>query len=454
MPIDASIPLSVQQPKIISPADLLSLKDLSQRTQLNEQEIQKKSAITQALQGPGSIDPQTGRLSLQAIGAVTQIEPELGARLGQQQETLRLRDLQLNERKQSISMKIGTSYVQAYDRYLIQTGGNKEEAKRLAAADRASAIDEMDKTGVFAANGISEPEIMRIRSTVRDPDQVRSLVTAMGGTIAKPQGPLSNLGKLKEDLQNNRITKQEYDREAAKLTAPTPATLGATGFQGRNGELMAALAERGVTLPQGFRSTQQQVGLLDSLWKRNPNLTADQIADKVKSGQISLGAEKKETQTAAGVAGRVGVAGEEIAQFAPLVEEASKAVPRGKFVPINKLMQMSEASISDPNLKKLKVYINSTLNAYDQLAARGGTDKDKRAEAHSLLLSAESHEALMAGLEAFKKEVVAARNAADIASRPRSERDSAREKLTGSEKGVSKSGRPMHKNADGKWEYD
>src|SRR5690349_21381352 len=116
MPIDASIPLSVQQPKIISPADLLSLKDLSQRTQINEQEIQKKSAITQALQGPGSIDPQTGRLSLQAIGAVTQLDPQLGAQLGQQQETMRLRDLQLNEKKQSISMKIGTSYVQAYDR--------------------------------------------------------------------------------------------------------------------------------------------------------------------------------------------------------------------------------------------------------------------------------------------------------------------------------------------------
>ena len=78
----------------------------------------------------------------------------------------------------------------------------------------------------------------------------------------------------------------------------------------------------------------------------------------------------------------------------------------------------------------------------------------KREEAHSLLLSAESHEALMAGLQAFQKEVVAARNAADIASRPKGERDAARKSLTGVEKGTSKSGKPVHKNAEGKWEYD
>src|SRR5260221_3872507 len=153
MPIDASIPLSYRPTtELMGPKDLLSLKDLSQRSQMNEQEIQKKNSMTQALSSPGAIDPQTGRLSLQAIGAVTQLDPMLGAQLGQQQETLRLRDLQINEKKQALSMRIGTSYVESYDRHLQQTGGNKGEAKRLAASERSSAIDELEKSGQFAGN--------------------------------------------------------------------------------------------------------------------------------------------------------------------------------------------------------------------------------------------------------------------------------------------------------------
>src|SRR5437899_10319717 len=174
MPIDSSIPLSYKHSaELMGPKYLLSLKDLGQRSQLNEMEIHKNQAMTQALSSPQAVDPQTGRLSLQAIGAVTQIDPMLGAQLGQQQETLRLRDLQINEKKQALSMRIGTSYVESYDRYLQQTGGNKLEAQRLAVADRNATIDELEKSGQFCYNGVSDPEIMRIRSTVRDPDQVR-----------------------------------------------------------------------------------------------------------------------------------------------------------------------------------------------------------------------------------------------------------------------------------------
>src|SRR5437899_2614689 len=197
MPIDSAIPLSYKpSTELMGPKDLLSLKDLGQRSQLNEMEIHKKQAMTQALSSPQAVDPQTGRLSLQAIGAVTQIDPMLGAQLGQQQETLRLRDLQINEKKQALSMRIGTSYVESYDRYLQQTGGNKLEAQRLAVADRNATIDELEKSGQFSSNGVSDPEIMRIRSTVRDPDQVRALVSAMGGKIGE-----ANKGSFEQDLR-------------------------------------------------------------------------------------------------------------------------------------------------------------------------------------------------------------------------------------------------------------
>lgn len=186
-------------------------------------------------------------------------------------------------------------------------------------------------------------------------------------------------------------------------------------FGNDQGDLLGALAERGISLPAGLRSKEQQIATLNGLYARNPGKSADEIADKIKTGQIDFGAEKKFTTTAAGVGGKVAIAGNEIDSFAPLVLDASAKVPRGQFVPLTKLMQMGDTSISDPNLKQLKIGINSMLNAYDLLAARGGTDKAKREEAHSLLLSAESPEALQAGIQMFQKEAGAAAQAAEKA---------------------------------------
>src|SRR5207245_4917184 len=131
------------------------------------------------------------------------------------------RELEINETKQAFAMRIGTSYVESYDRYLQQTGGNKLEAQRLAVADRNATIDELEKSGQFSSNGVSDPEIIRIRSTVRDPDQVRALVSAMGGKISEPKAPLSDIGKLKADFDAGRISEKDYKAELAKKTTST-----------------------------------------------------------------------------------------------------------------------------------------------------------------------------------------------------------------------------------------
>lgn len=197
----------------------------------------------------------------------------------------------------------------------------------------------------------------------------------------------------------------EIARQAASQRA-------AGGFTPEEGALMGALAERGVSLPTGFRSKEQQKTLYQGILARNPGKSPDEIADLIKKGSIELGAQKKETQTAASVAGKVEVFQNEIEEFAPLVREALAKVPRGRFVPLNRLLQMGDTSISDPNLKVLKGRINALLNAYDGLASRGGTDVDKRAEARALLTSADGPEAANAQLDSFLAEAAAAHRAA------------------------------------------
>lgn len=263
------------------------------------------------------------------------------------------------------------------------------------------------------------PQQVRSRFPAQPPADDQQFAQMLDGAINSSQEARQILSQQRETQfkQDTLEERKTHDRalEAAANRRETDKQQ-ATGFSPQEGALMAALAERGVNLPTGFRSKEQQKALYAGILARNPTRSPDEIADMVAKGQISFGAEKKATSTAAGIAGRTGVAENEILDMSGPVLQASDAVPRGKFVPVNKLLQMKDSSLSDPNLKTLKVRINAMLNAYDQLAARGGTDKNKREEAHSLLTSAESPEALRAGIEAFRQEATIAKGAAERAA--------------------------------------
>ncbi len=187
------------------------------------------------------------------------------------------------------------------------------------------------------------------------------------------------------------------------------------GFTPQMSELMAELAMRGVTIPAGYRSRDQQIAAYSGAIATNPGKSMAEIADLIKIGQIEFGAQKKETTTAAGVAGRVAIAVNELETMGDLALAASAAVPRGSFMPISKLMQITDKNLSDPALRDLKIKTTSIMNAYDVMAARGGTDKEKRLDARNLLLSADSPEVYARAIKAFREEGAAAQLAAEKA---------------------------------------
>lgn len=209
---------------------------------------------------------------------------------------------------------------------------------------------------------------------------------------------------------------QLSNARAAEAYAKAKQTKDMGGFgDPRIQDLQAAFSEKQVTLPAGLRSKDQQLSTFRGILARHPDMTSDEIADLYARNKKQFAADMKAIQRAGGIAGGVAVGQEEIKAFGPLILQASAAVPRGSFMPINRLMTASEASLGDPNLRKLKIYINAMLNAYDQTASRGGTDQNKRAEAHALLTAADSPEALAAGVEAFKVEADTAEAAAEAA---------------------------------------
>lgn len=209
--------------------------------------------------------------------------------------------------------------------------------------------------------------------------------------------------KAKVELQNSDTARRREEDYSRGIDVKRE-TVESKSFTPEEGDLMGALAVKGVAIPAGMRSQAQMKATFSALIRNNPDKTPEQIAEDVKSGKLQFSAENKEITTAAGIAGKIRYAENEIKQLSPLVLKISNEIPRGKFVPWNQLKQMVMTKNSDPQLKKLKSYLNTLSNSYDMLAARGGTDKDKRAHNREMFDSADSPEALQAAVEAIVTE--------------------------------------------------
>jgi hypothetical protein len=241
------------------------------------------------------------------------------------------------------------------------------------------------------------------------------------GEMQTPQTLMGPDGKQHRYLVN-KATGEKQDLGpigSPPARAPAAGAGGAGGFSGAVSDLQAAMADLGVTLPAGFRSKEQQLGLLKGLINRHAGMTSDQIAQGLKEGILGFRGEQKAIDTAGNIAGRIRFAEQELLQTIPLALEASDAIDRGKFVPFNKLRQLTDTKMSDPALKTLKVYMTSLSNAYDVLSARGGTDAEKRAHNREMFDTADSPEALRAALMAVQKETEIAGRAAEASMRPR-----------------------------------
>jgi hypothetical protein len=279
--------------------------------------------------------------------------------------------------------------------------------------------------GAAAVRSLPGPNQLRpflIQKAAETMEAEKQLTTLAPKYDEQDRGGVINQGTL-NPVTGQRTAGVDVAKTATpgeKMTdARVKAATSGKSFTPEEADLMGALAERGVNLPAGLRSREQMKSTFASLLARNPGLSSMDIAEKIATGQINLGAERKESQTAAAQAGRIAVAQNEIKQFVPIARAASQALPRGDFVPWNKLSQYTDEQLSSPQLAEFKAYMTTLSNAYDQLAARGGTDADKRAHNRKMFDTAQSPEALEAVFKALETEAAAADVAAHAATQRR-----------------------------------
>jgi hypothetical protein len=189
-----------------------------------------------------------------------------------------------------------------------------------------------------------------------------------------------------EAQENER---ERHDRATeSNATRKTDASVDG-GFSGPAGELMAALSERGVSLPAGFRSKAQQKATLDSILKRNEGQTADQIADKIKAGQIDFTAAKTEANVVARREGSSAAAISALNSQGGLYDqllETGRKIDFGsaKFKNSFELWKAGEV-VADPDISEYVNALADTRAEFASVLARGGqvTDSVRIASEHA-----------------------------------------------------------------------
>lgn len=149
------------------------------------------------------------------------------------------------------------------------------------------------------------------------------------------------------------------------------------------------------------RSAPKYVQNSIGTWAAAAGITADDIAKGT--------ARNKFDQSAAVTAGhRAGSMASVEAAMPAIIDNAvslSANVPKGAWVPLNKLVTMSEDSISDPRVAAFRVGHQALVSEYQLVIGRGGANVFALKEAGHALEAARDQDAYIAAADQVRKEI-------------------------------------------------
>lgn len=340
--VDASIPLSGQQ---YQPPDIPSamgkayqLKEVMQQSkdadQARTERTQLKDLFSQGGYGSKDFGQKLGAIAPEQLPAYekTLMDTKVAeSKIAETQALEKQHSYDLAKAKINDMLEAIDSTYSIYQQNLAKFG--PQQALQIAEVDHQKqmmlAANEKDANG----NPLYSPEeVAKFKTSHFDPRAAEQAhLKLLGAKGQMEQYDKNRQFKMEQDkfaLQKSEFSdKQRHEKVVEKNMG--------SGFTPESGSLLAAMSERGVSLPAGMRSKAQQIATLNGLIERNPDKSVDEIADGIKSGQLSFGAAKTE----ASVLGR--------REAAILPVEKSIIKPGG-------FLDQAEKAVNDVDLPKLK----------------------------------------------------------------------------------------------------
>jgi len=429
MPIDASIPLQAQPLQIMSPMDMYRNQLAALQIQEQQQQMQSRNALKQLMSTPGAID-QTGLPTLETIGKMSRLDPEIGARTLESRNRFMSYQAEQAQQKLNLNKSQRETMAEALETYTgsmrtIPQGSDPRAVQANAMSELNDKLQEAIKSGALL------------------PDQADIVRRA----AAKPENANAFIYSVRRSQMG------EYERMAAdRYGYGTPQFYAAVEkymqkkdtvpalLAGENAQLDDAtlkfMAERALAgdttvaqgLGTGVQGSKNRVKFNQALRKEaeKRGMNGQELAAKVaefqgiKSGERTLG-----TRTA-----NVEMAVTEAQNVMPLALEASAKVNRTKYPALNKILLAGEKGVGDEDVVRLGVATNSLINIYSRAISPTGvpTVSDKE-HARELLESAWAKGQYAAGVDQLSKEMEAARKS------PGQVREGFRKAVSGKEEG-------------------
>ncbi len=183
-------------------------------------------------------------------------------------------------------------------------------------------------------------------------------------------------------------------------------------------EAIDMMAEQGLAGDQswvtGLGRGAQGAENIGAVRTRMAQLKAErgQTTDDILKNVAKFGGVKAGARTAGTMAAKLDVLSNTAAAAGDYALEQSAKVARTQFVPINKIVQMGQAAMSNPALAAFNAANTTLVNEYARAVGGGvGTDAS-RAHAMEMLNTAQSPEAYAAVVNVLKREVQLAHGAA------------------------------------------
>lgn len=310
-------------------------------------------------------------------------------------------------------------------------GEDKPAPAQMAQAAPAAAQSPMADPRVAAAyrvasNPWATPAQQQIAMTIikdaMNPKEKYSdpYMDAKGNYVQRgPDGAIKVLQSAKDATEGkNPATVQEYNfyKDQTEKSGGTPLPFleyqkqKAAHFADNNytPEMIDSLvAQKAAGLPYPPGLARSMPGLIAaaeaSFAKRYP---ADEGASKVVQNKANNVGMNQEQRTLGAASANNTLYGNVASNTLASLINASREVPRSSWVPINKLIQMGEGSISDPALARFRTAVMTTANDYAKATTPTGQPTDsQRAHAYDVLNTATGPEAVEAIANMMHQEI-------------------------------------------------
>jgi hypothetical protein len=522
MPVDASIPLQVQQPQFQTPfqtyGQMASLQALNQQAQLRAQEIQKNQMSLQTQMQVATVFGDKNNLDengLPKIDAIKQITNptaqqnlmEYRAKILAQKAETDARNATANKETHEDQEKALTDlaeksvsiYESAPGDESVKLNAMHDNMKKgltlLHDSGRVLYADKLPydvsyqqvQSGLIKAkeryemqNKELDPTSKQIEHTVEiearlehmTPEQMDIRRANLEEQNLKhkntPAVNVAQIGGRPVKVPSNYMPNE--DNTAVVPIPGSPAdpkaavgNMDPTLLEGWSGLILRGVPPAQAVPRWGTKGATDREAVMNysfrKLMNENPGMSAAEAGTRIAESEINWKFDNAAAVTGGHRAGQMAQVEGAMPGMIQLALDASKKVPRGDFVPMNKLQMMAESEFSVPELGQLKIANQGVISEYQQAITRGsagGGNVTALKEAMDLLQASKSQDAYEANLTQVNKEIdklvqgtAKGRELISTEGRPKSATSS-----TAAPKGVPDGAKLIGHSPDGKEVYE